>query len=72
MPVLQEASFSVEPGQCVAVVGASGCGKSTVVNLLLRYYDADAGEVCMDIVAVLEMFHKANYQFVQYAMECKR
>ena len=43
IPVLQGLSFSVECGKTLALVGASGCGKSTVVSLLGRLYDPDDG-----------------------------
>ena len=44
-PILKDISFSVEPGQKVAVVGASGAGKSTLVKLLFRFYDPDTGHM---------------------------
>ena len=43
--ILDKISFDVQPGQTIALVGSSGCGKSTVIQLLLRYYDMDAGSV---------------------------
>jgi ATP-binding cassette subfamily B (MDR/TAP) protein 1 len=46
--VLQGATFTVEPGQTVALVGHSGCGKSTSVGLLTRLYEAEAGMVTID------------------------
>lgn len=46
--VLQGLSFSVEPGQFVALVGASGCGKSTAIGLLERFYDPTAGQILVD------------------------
>jgi ATP-binding cassette subfamily B protein len=47
-PVLQDLSFTVKPGQMVALVGSSGTGKSTVVNLLLRFYDPWKGQILID------------------------
>ncbi|MFQ5995446.1 MAG: lipid A export permease/ATP-binding protein MsbA [Acidiferrobacterales bacterium] len=46
--VLNDVSFEVEPGQTVALVGASGSGKSTVANLLPRFYLVTEGEICID------------------------
>jgi len=46
--VLKGISFSIEPGQTVAVVGATGAGKSTVINLLNRMYDIDSGSIEID------------------------
>lgn len=43
--VLQGMSFEVKPGQTVALVGNSGCGKSTIVSLLMRFYDVTSGHV---------------------------
>ncbi len=48
VPVLQDLSFSVKPGQTAALIGSSGTGKSTVVNLLLRFYDPWEGRVLID------------------------
>ena len=47
-PVLRGLSFSVKPGQTVALIGSSGTGKSTVVNLLLRFYDPWEGRILID------------------------
>ena len=47
-PVLKGVSFRVEPGQMVGLVGESGVGKSTVANLLLRFYDPQAGRILID------------------------
>jgi ATP-binding cassette, subfamily B, heavy metal transporter len=46
--ILRDVSFTVEPGQKVAVVGASGGGKSTLVKLLFRFYDPDSGRIVID------------------------
>ncbi len=53
-PVVEEISFRIEPGETVAVVGATGAGKSTLANLLLRFYDVAAGTVRVDGVDVRE------------------
>jgi ABC-type multidrug transport system fused ATPase/permease subunit len=48
-------SFRVEKGQTVALVGASGCGKSTVVQLLQRFYDPLDGAVCIDDIDIRQL-----------------
>lgn len=53
-PVLQDVSIRVAPGEMVAVVGATGAGKSTLANLLLRFYDVTGGAVRLDGVDVRE------------------
>lgn len=47
-PVLKGFDLKVEPGQKIAIVGATGSGKTTVVNLLMRFYDIDSGEILLD------------------------
>ena len=47
-PALDEVSFAAEPGDVIALVGASGAGKSTVVKMLLRFYDPDSGTLRLD------------------------
>jgi ATP-binding cassette, subfamily B, multidrug efflux pump len=50
--VLGDISFTAKPGQTIAIIGPTGSGKSTLVNLLTRFYDADAGDVRVDGVCV--------------------
>ena len=47
-PVLRDVSFTVEPGQTVALVGPTGAGKSTIINLVARFYDPSAGSIRLD------------------------
>jgi ATP-binding cassette subfamily B protein len=51
-PVLDELDFSIAPGETVAVVGHTGAGKSTLANLLLRFYDVQGGSILVDGVDV--------------------
>jgi ATP-binding cassette subfamily B protein len=53
--VLRDVSFDVNPGERIAIVGATGAGKSTVINLLLRFYDVSRGRILIDGVDVREM-----------------
>ncbi len=47
-PLIEHVSFCVEPGQTVAIVGPTGAGKTTLVNLIMRFYDLDAGRITLD------------------------
>lgn len=51
-PVLRDISFDVRPGQTLAIVGATGSGKSTIINLLTRLYPLDSGRVLLDDVPI--------------------
>src|SRR5438094_9603710 len=47
-PVLRDVSFEIEPGTCLGIAGATGAGKTTLVNLLTRFYDPTAGQILLD------------------------
>lgn len=53
--VLNDVSFHADPGDTVAIVGATGAGKTTITNLLLRFYDIDAGAIRVDRVDIRKM-----------------
>ena len=48
VPVFEDVSFSVSPGEVVGIVGPTGSGKTTLANLMVRFYDPDAGRVTLD------------------------
>ena len=54
-PVIDELSMIAEPGSTVAIVGPTGAGKTTLVNLLMRFYDADSGRITIDDVDIATM-----------------
>ena len=51
-PLLEHVSFHVDPGQTVAIVGPTGAGKTTLVNLIMRFYDIDEGRITLDGVDI--------------------
>lgn len=53
--ILQDVSFQVQPGQHLAIVGATGAGKTTIINLLLRFYEIQKGTICIDGVDITEL-----------------
>ena len=63
-PVINDFSIHVEPGQTVALIGPTGCGKSTILNLLLRFYDITGGELLIDGVNIKKLeLHAFRKQF---------
>ena len=54
-PLIGDFNLSVKPGQRIAIVGPTGCGKTTFINLLMRFYDPDGGEIRLDGVNTQSM-----------------
>jgi ATP-binding cassette, subfamily B, fatty acid transporter len=54
-PVIQDLSLVAEPGSTVAIVGPTGAGKTTMVNLLMRFYDVDSGRILIDGIDITTM-----------------
>ena len=54
-PLIGDFNLSVKPGMRIAIVGPTGCGKTTFINLLMRFYDPDDGEILLDGVNTLQM-----------------
>jgi ATP-binding cassette, subfamily B, multidrug efflux pump len=53
--ILQDVSFEVRPGEHLAIVGATGAGKTTIINLLLRFYEIQKGSICIDGIDIREL-----------------
>ena len=58
-PLITDFNLEVKSGQRVAIVGPTGCGKTTLINLLMRFYDVDGGEILIDGVPIKDMTRKA-------------
>jgi ATP-binding cassette subfamily B protein len=66
-PLIEDMNLLVEPGQRIAIVGPTGCGKSTVINLLMRFYDVNSGSIAVDGTDIRQMTRKSlrtNYGMV--------
>ncbi|MBS5523730.1 MAG: ABC transporter ATP-binding protein [Clostridiales bacterium] len=65
--LIENLNLDVKPGQRIAIVGPTGCGKSTVINLLMRFYDVDEGSISVDNIDIREMTRRSlreNYGMV--------
>ena len=65
--LIEDFNLKVEPGQRVAIVGPTGCGKTTMINLLMRFYDVDGGKILVDGKEIREITRKSlreNYGMV--------
>ncbi len=77
--VLSHCSFIIEPGEIVGLVGLNGCGKSTIVKLLCRFYDPSSGEILIDgipnkeydIVKLRELFGVLFQDYVRYSFSLR-
>ncbi|MDE7326317.1 MAG: ABC transporter ATP-binding protein/permease [Lachnospiraceae bacterium] len=67
--VLQNISFTAKKGETVALIGSTGCGKSTVINLIPRFYDASEGQVLVDGVDVREYTQKSLRAKIGYVSQ---
>ena len=66
-PLIQNVNLGVKSGQRVAIVGPTGCGKTTLINLLMRFYDVNSGKICVDghpITSLTRRSLRTNYGMV--------
>lgn len=68
-PVLRHINLTVEPGQTLAIMGATGCGKTTLINLIPRFYDVTEGALLVDGVDVREWDQKALRDRISVALQ---
>ncbi len=54
-PLIENVSLDIKPGMRVAIVGPTGCGKTTLINLLMRFYDVNEGEILVDGIPITEI-----------------
>ena len=57
--LIEDLNLSVKPGQRIAIVGPTGCGKTTLINLLMRFYDVNGGRICVDGTDIRDMTRKS-------------
>ena len=65
--LIENFNIAIKPGQKVAIVGPTGCGKTTIINLLMRFYDVDQGAICVEEIDIRQMTRKSlrfNYGMV--------
>ena len=57
--LIEDLNLQVKPGQRIAIVGPTGCGKTTLINLLMRFYDVNSGRICVDGQDIREVTRKS-------------
>ncbi|MBR5140017.1 MAG: ABC transporter ATP-binding protein [Clostridia bacterium] len=66
-PLIKNLNLSIKPGQRIAIVGPTGCGKTTLINLLMRFYDVCEGDISVDGISIKELKRRSlrkNYGMV--------
>jgi len=66
VPVLYNISFTAKPGETTAIIGGTGSGKSTVINLIPRFFDVTSGEILIDGVNIRDMKQKELHKKIGY------
>ena len=65
-PVLEHISFTAEPGKTTAIIGSTGCGKSTLIHLIPRFYDVTEGSITLDGIDIRELSQKKLRDCIGY------
>ncbi len=69
VPLIEHLSLAVEPGQTVAIVGPTGAGKTTLVNLLMRFYEVNSGTITLDGVNIADMTREELRSFTGMVLQ---
>ncbi|MCU7496978.1 MAG: ABC transporter ATP-binding protein [Ignavibacteria bacterium] len=67
--VLKDISFNITPGQTVAIVGATGAGKTSLINILTRFYDINKGKICLDGIDIKDMDKRELRKFISIVLQ---
>ncbi|MGE5402605.1 MAG: ABC transporter ATP-binding protein [Ignavibacteriales bacterium] len=67
--VLKNISFKINPGQTVAIVGATGAGKTSLINILTRFYDINKGQICLDGNDIKELDKRELRKFISIVLQ---
>lgn len=68
-PILQHVNLNISPGETIAIMGATGCGKSTLINLIPRFYDVSSGQILVDGVDVRDYDQQALRSKISLALQ---
>lgn len=68
-PLITDLNLKVSPGMTVAIVGPTGCGKTTLINLLMRFYDVDSGEILLDGTDILDITRSSLRQNIGMVLQ---
>jgi len=67
--VLKDVSFKIKPGESVAIVGATGAGKTSIINILTRFYDIQKGEILVDGIDIRDMDKRDLRKFISIVLQ---
>lgn len=68
-PTIKDFSVKVKPGQKIAIVGPTGAGKTTLVNLLMKFYEIDSGDICIDGISTKELTRENIHQLFTMVLQ---